>query len=82
MFTGTVAGAESSFAFAGALPRPAAATGNLNLFPKVNSLVVNSDKFTGLTDAHQEILRRAAAATRVGHRRGDRFTHGSDRILR
>ncbi|HEY5881732.1 MAG TPA: hypothetical protein VIU11_22675, partial [Nakamurella sp.] len=61
---GTVAGAESSFAFAGALPRPAVATGNLNLFPKVNSLVVNSEKFAGLTEAQQGILRQAADATR------------------
>ena len=63
---GTVAGAESSFAFAGALPRPAAATGNLNLFPKVNSLVVNSDKFTGLTDAH----RKFSNGHRLAHQSG------------
>ncbi len=61
---GTVAGAESSFAFAVSLPRPAVATGNLNLFPKVNSLVVNSDSFAGLTEAQQGILRQAADATR------------------
>jgi len=61
---GAVAGAESSFALAGSLPRPAVATGNLNLFPKVNSLVVNSEKFAGLTEAQQGILRQAADATR------------------
>ena len=66
--SGTVTGAESSFALAGSLPRPAVATGNLNLFPKVNSLVVNSGKFAGLSETQQGILRQAARATRAGPR--------------
>lgn len=61
---GTVAGAESSFVLAGSLPRQTVATGNLVLFPKVNSLVVNSERFAGLTEAQQGILRKSADATR------------------
>src|SRR6185312_715641 len=61
---GTVAAAESSFVLAGSLPGQTVATGNLVLFPKVNSLVVNSGKFTSLTEVDQGILRQAAQATR------------------
>ena len=40
------------------------ATGNLTLFPRVNSLVVNSAVFDGLSDERQEVLREAAIGTR------------------
>ena len=58
-----VAGIESSFALAPESP-PSTATGNVTLFPKVESLVVNRDVFAGLTDDHQDTLRAAAEATR------------------
>ena len=58
-----VAGIESGFALA---PEslPSTATGNVTLFPKVESLVVNRDVFAGLTDDQQAVLRAAAEATR------------------
>jgi TRAP-type C4-dicarboxylate transport system substrate-binding protein len=62
---GTVGAAESSFAFANALPEPTTATGNLVLYPKVNSLVVNSSALRALSDAEQQFLRAAASATRT-----------------
>ena len=67
----------------GIAARQTVATGNLVLFPKVNSLVVNSERFAGLTEAQQGILRKCRRCHQgLGHRRGDRITHGSDRILR
>ena len=62
---GTVVAAESSFAFAGTLPEPTTVTGNLVLYPKVNSLVVNAKALQTLSDAEQQFLRTAAAATRT-----------------
>lgn len=61
---GTVAAAESSFAFAARLPRTTTATGNLITFPKVNSLVINEESFAGLSEAQQQVLRDAATMTR------------------
>jgi hypothetical protein len=62
---GTIGAAESSFELAvDTLPRSATATGDLALFPKVNSLVVNNAAFATLTDDQQGILRVAAQATR------------------
>lgn len=55
---------ESEFALAATFPEASAVVGNLTLFPKVNSLVVNSDRFAELEPAHQQILREAALATR------------------
>ena len=62
---GTVVAAESSFAFAGTLPEPTIVTGNLVLYPKVNSLVVSAKALQTLSDAEQQFLRTAAAATRT-----------------
>jgi TRAP-type C4-dicarboxylate transport system substrate-binding protein len=58
---GTIAGAESSFALAaGTLPASTTVVGNMTFFPKVNSLVVNTDAFDELTEGQQQILRDAA----------------------
>jgi hypothetical protein len=61
---GSVAAAESSFALTASLPAPTTATGNVTLYPKVNSLVINSDTLDDLSDDQRETLRDAAAATR------------------
>lgn len=62
---GSLAGAESSFARAGTLPgSQQMVTGNLTLFPKVESLVVNSERFDGLTEDQQAVLQGAAERTR------------------
>ena len=53
-------GIESSFLF----DPPGTATGNVTFFPKVNSLVVNSEVWAGLTADQQAILEEAATATR------------------
>src|SRR4051812_22178535 len=60
---GTVAGMETSFQLAGALPVASIATGNVVLFPKVNTLVVNRRALAALTDGQRRILRRASADT-------------------
>jgi Bacterial extracellular solute-binding protein, family 7 len=61
---GSVAAAESSFAFAGGLPAAATAAGNVTLYPKVNVVVANSAALDGLDETEQEVLRDAAIATR------------------
>lgn len=62
---GSVVAAETSFPLAGTLDVPARTTvvGNLPLFPKVNSLVINSDAFNDLGDEQQTILQDAARRT-------------------
>lgn len=62
---GSVAAVETSFRLVRERTRPApgTATGNVTLFPKVNSLVVNTEAFDDLTDGQREMLRDAAAAT-------------------
>ena len=60
---GTVVAAESSFALAGTLPSAAAVVGDVTLFPKMNSLVINSDVFESLSDEQQDVLRTAARRT-------------------
>ncbi|MFN2487109.1 MAG: TRAP transporter substrate-binding protein DctP [Acidimicrobiia bacterium] len=60
---GSVIGAESSYALTGTLPDGATAVGNVGLFPKVNSLVVNSAVFEGLSEEHQSALVTAAEET-------------------
>ncbi len=61
---GSLAGVESSFARAAGLPGgPTTAVGNLPLFPKVNTLVVNDARFATLTEAQQQVLHDAAAET-------------------
>lgn len=62
--TGKVAAAESSFAFAGTLPEPSIATGNLILYPKINSLVANPKVLKELSEGQRQWLRDAAAGTR------------------
>lgn len=64
LMEGEVMAADSSFALAPELPAPTVATGNLTLFPKVNSLVVNGEVFADLPGDQQELLRDAAGATR------------------
>jgi TRAP-type C4-dicarboxylate transport system substrate-binding protein len=65
--SGTLAGVESSFARAGSLPgSQQVAVGNLTLFPKVESLVANSERFAALTDEQRAMLSDAAARTRDG----------------
>lgn len=62
---GRVAGAESSFFRSGPLAGArTAAVGNLPLWPKVNSLVIAADAYTGITEDQQRILRKAARNTR------------------
>jgi TRAP-type C4-dicarboxylate transport system substrate-binding protein len=61
---GSIAGAESGFAIAaGTLPRLATATGNVTFYPKVNSLVVDQDAWSELTDDQRDTLREAAERT-------------------
>ena len=61
--SGEVDGAESGFSLAGSLPAPTTAVGNVTFFPKVNSLVVNTNAFQNLPDEQQAILRDAALRT-------------------
>jgi TRAP-type transport system periplasmic protein len=60
---GTVVAAESSFGLVGTMPEPVTALGGPPLFPKVNTLVANAGAFGALTEADQQVLRDAAAAT-------------------
>jgi TRAP-type C4-dicarboxylate transport system substrate-binding protein len=58
---GLPAAAESSFALGGTLPGgTTTAIGNLPLFPKVNSLVINSAAFARLSEEQRAALRSAA----------------------
>jgi len=62
---GEVGGADSSFVRAANLPSlTITTTGNLTLYPRVNTLVANADRFRALDQAVQQVLRDAAAATR------------------
>ncbi len=63
---GDVDGAETSLSLAlTTLPAPVrSATGNVLLWPKVNSLVINSERYDGLSEETREALGQAAAATR------------------
>jgi TRAP-type C4-dicarboxylate transport system substrate-binding protein len=61
---GTIHAAETSFALASCcLPAPSTAAANLTLFPKVNSLVINTEAFGALGEETQQVLREAAAVT-------------------
>mgnify|MGYP000105794729 FL=1 len=62
--TGAVTAAESSFARASSFPRPSTTTGNLPLYVKVNSLVVNTKTYTHLAADDRRILMEAAGKTR------------------
>ena len=57
-------GVESGFALAATFPEANSTVGNLVFFPKVNSLVVNSDRFAELEEDHRSTLREAALAAR------------------
>jgi TRAP-type C4-dicarboxylate transport system substrate-binding protein len=60
----SVAGAESAYALASTLPTiHAIATGNLTLFPKVDTLVVNERAWSKLTAHERATLHRAARRT-------------------
>lgn len=61
---GEVDGVETSFAALGPEWSDATVTGNLPLWPKVNSLVVNAERFESLPTRTREALERAAIATR------------------
>jgi TRAP-type C4-dicarboxylate transport system substrate-binding protein len=61
---GSVAAAESEFALAGCcLPAASAAAANLTLFPKVNSLIINTEAYEALSEDAQHVLREAADRT-------------------
>lgn len=61
---GSVAAAESEFALAGCcLPAASTAAANLILFPKVNSLVINTEAYESLGGGLQQVLRDAADRT-------------------
>lgn len=63
---GSLAGAESSFERAISLPGGSlTAAGNVTLFPKVNTLVVNQGVFDGLSEEQRAALRRAADGARA-----------------
>ncbi len=62
---GTIAAAESSYLLAGGLPAVSVTAGNITLFPKVNSLVINTDVFESLSSAQRAVLREAAAAAQA-----------------
>jgi|Tabmets5t2r1_1033131.scaffolds.fasta_scaffold00449_4 TRAP-type C4-dicarboxylate transport system substrate-binding protein len=61
--SGQINAAESSFALGLGLPAASAAAGNITFFPKVNSLVVNTDVVKDLSDEQRAVLRDAAART-------------------
>jgi TRAP-type C4-dicarboxylate transport system substrate-binding protein len=61
---GTVDAMDSGFgAYIAEIPRSATA-GNVVLYPKANTLVINAEVLAGLTEDQQAVLRRAATATR------------------
>jgi TRAP-type C4-dicarboxylate transport system substrate-binding protein len=60
---GSIVAADASFSAVGALPRAATVVGNVTLYPKVNSLVINTDAFDELGDDQRQVLREAADAT-------------------
>lgn len=64
MAAGTLVAAESSFAGAQSLPKATTATGNLILYPKMNSLVASTNALAALSQAQRQVLEEAATATR------------------
>jgi TRAP-type C4-dicarboxylate transport system substrate-binding protein len=61
---GTIHAAESEFALASCcLPAGSTVAANLTLYPKVNSLVINTDTYEELGSDAQRALREAAAGT-------------------
>lgn len=63
--TGSVAGADSTFARADGLPGPpTTVAANFTTSANLNSLVIQTKALEGLTSAHADLLREAAGATR------------------
>lgn len=62
---GSITGAESSFDWAMNLPGPSVGTANVTLYPKVNTLVVNSQVLADLSDEQSATLQEAATGTRA-----------------
>lgn len=60
---GELDGAESAFVWALDLPRFGTFTANITFYPKVNTIVANTETFDSLPDKQQEVLRQAAAET-------------------
>jgi TRAP-type transport system periplasmic protein len=60
-----VGATETSFARAGGLTKPTTVAGNLVLYPKINTLVINRDLWEGLSDNQRRVLEQAADGTRA-----------------
>ena len=60
---GELDGAESAFVWALDLPRFGTFTGNVTFYPKVNTIVANTEILASLSDEQQTVVRRAAAET-------------------
>ena len=60
---GTVKAAESSFTRAATFPRPSTVAGNLPVYVKVNSLVINTKAYVHLAADDRRVLTEAAART-------------------
>jgi TRAP-type transport system periplasmic protein len=61
--SGEVAAAESAFWLGGSLPVPTTGHAGAVLYPKLNSIVVNTEVFDELSSAHRDVLRDAATRT-------------------
>ena len=61
---GTLTAAESSYEKASSFAKASTVVGNLPLYPKINSLVVNSATLTHLTANERRILQEAATKSR------------------
>jgi TRAP-type C4-dicarboxylate transport system substrate-binding protein len=60
---GTIHAAESEFALAANLPGSSTTAANVTLFPKVNSLIINTEAYEALGEDAQQQLGEAAART-------------------
>jgi TRAP-type C4-dicarboxylate transport system substrate-binding protein len=63
-FAPEMVAAESQLSLVGTVGAADAVVGNLPLFPKINTVVINSDVLAGLSEDQEGWLREAAAATR------------------
>ncbi|MET3932846.1 hypothetical protein [Arthrobacter sp. OAP107] len=61
---GEVGATETSFGRAAGLPKPSTVTGNLALYPKINTLVISQNRLARLTAQERRVLQEAADATR------------------
>ena len=71
--SGEMRGVESELATNENLIAPGVVTGNVTFFAKLNTLVVNADRFESLTDEQQDVLGDAARAT-LRHVRATRLS--------